>query len=114
MTRPASVDEYLSRLPARTREAVDAIRRIAAEALPDVSESISYDMPTFSVGGRRVVHIGGWAQHVSLYPAPADEGLLAELTPYLSGRGTLKFPLSAPIPYELIGRIIRSLGDDPK
>jgi uncharacterized protein YdhG (YjbR/CyaY superfamily) len=114
MVLPATVEEYLTRLPGGTREVVDEIRRIAVEVLPDPTESISYGMPTFSVAGRRVVHIGGWAQHVSLYPVPSAVELQAELAPYLAGRGTLKFPLSGPIPYDLIGRVIGSLESDPK
>lgn len=114
MARPATVQEYLARLPEGTREVVDEIRRIAADTLGSPTESISYDMPAFSVADRRVVHIGGWAKHVSLYPVPSAGDLQADLAPYLSGKGTLKFPVSGAIPYDLIRRIIRSLGDDPK
>jgi uncharacterized protein YdhG (YjbR/CyaY superfamily) len=113
MNRPGTVEDYLDQLPEGARVVVDEIRRIAAETLPDSTESISYDMPTFSVEGRRIVHIGGWAQHVSLYPSPSGDDLQADMAPYLSGKGTLKFPLSSPIPYDLIARIIRSLGDEP-
>lgn len=109
MPRFATVDDYLAQLPGPTREVVDEIRRIAAATLEEPSESISYDMPTFSDAGGRVVHIGGWANHVSLYPAPSDDDLQAELEPYLAGKGTLKFPLRGAVPYDLIGRVIRSL-----
>jgi uncharacterized protein YdhG (YjbR/CyaY superfamily) len=114
MDHPATVEEYLAQLPEGARVVVDEIRRIAAETLPDPTESMSYDMPTFSVAGRRIVHIGGWAKHVSLYPSPSGDDVQADLAPYLAGKGTLKFPLSGPIPYDLIARIIRSLGDAPK
>jgi len=114
MARPESVEEYLAALPAATRDVVDEIRRIAVATLSEPTESISYDMPTFSVDGRRVVHVGGWAKHVSLYPVPSADDLQAELAPYLAGQGTLKFPLSGPIPYDLVRRVIRSLGDHPK
>ena len=114
MNRPESVDEYLAALPEGARVVVDEIRRIAAETLPGSTETISYDMPTFSVEGRRIVHVGGWAKHVSLYPSPSDDDLQADMALYLSGKGTLKFPLSSPIPYDLIARIIRSLGDEPR
>ena len=113
MNRPATVEEYLAQLPEGARVVVDEIRRIAVETLPDPTESISYDMPTFVVGGRRIVHIGGWAKHVSLYPSPSGDDLQADMAPYLSGKGTLRFPLSSPIPYDLIARIISSLGDEP-
>ena len=39
-------------------------------------------------------------------PCPAgDAAYEAGLAPYRSGAGTAKFPLAAPVPYELIGRI---------
>lgn len=113
MNRPGTVEDYLDELPEGARVVVDEIRRIAAETLPDPTESLSYDMPTFSLEGRRIVYIGGWANHVSLYPSPSGDDLQADMAPYLSGKGTLRFPLSSPIPYDLIARIIRSLGDEP-
>jgi hypothetical protein len=39
--------------------------------------------------------------------------LAAALEPYLSGKGTLKFPLRKPIPYELIGRVAALLAEVP-
>lgn len=103
------VTAYLDRLSPRTREAVDRVRAIVREELPEATESLSYGMPTFSLDGSRVVHVAGWAKHVSIYPVPVAEALQPDLVPYVSGRGTLKFPLSATIPYELIRRIVRAL-----
>jgi len=37
-----------------------------------------------------------------------DSQLLADLGPYLAGRGTLKFDLAKPIPYDLIRRVVRA------
>ena len=107
------VAAYLDRLSPRAREAVDRVRAIVREELPEATEALSYDMPTFSMDGRRVVHVAGWAKHVSIYPAPADEALQADLGPYLSGRGTLTFPLNRPIPHELITRVVRALAAPP-
>lgn len=111
MTTPDDVTAYLDRLPAAPREVVDKVRGTVLQVIPEATESISYDIPTFWIDGRRIVHVAGWAKHVSLYPVPPDEALTAELAPYLSGKGTLKFPLSAPVPYELIARVVRALAD---
>jgi uncharacterized protein YdhG (YjbR/CyaY superfamily) len=111
---PGTLEDYLAELSPAVRSVVDEIRRIVVQEFPAATESISYDIPTFSVAGRRLVHIAGWSKHVSIYPVPkSDEQLLSELGPYLSGKGTLKFPLSAPIPYDLVRSVIRSLGDQP-
>jgi uncharacterized protein YdhG (YjbR/CyaY superfamily) len=57
-----------------------------------------------------VVYFAGWKHHVSVYPVPhGDDGLAAELAPYLAGKGTLKFPLAKPIPYSLIAKVAAQL-----
>ena len=105
-----SVDDYLAALAPRTRDVLDEIRRIVVDECPSATEAISYDMPTFSFQGRRIVHVAGWNRHVSLYPVPKrDAQLLADLGPYLASRGTLKFDLAKPIPYDLIRRVVRAL-----
>jgi hypothetical protein len=38
-----------------------------------------------------------------------DEDLEPRLAPYLSGKGTAKFPLGKPIPYELIMAMVQRL-----
>jgi uncharacterized protein YdhG (YjbR/CyaY superfamily) len=59
-----------------------------------------------------VVYFAGWKHHVSVYPIPEAEGALErELAPFRAAKGTLKFPLDRPIPYELIGRAAGLLAD---
>jgi uncharacterized protein YdhG (YjbR/CyaY superfamily) len=109
---PVALEDYLAALSPAVRTVVDEIRRIVLEEFPAATESISYDIPTFSVAGKRLIHVAGWARHVSIYPVPkSDAQLLGDLGPYLSGKGTLKFELSTPIPYDLVRKVIRSLGD---
>ena len=81
--------------------------------MPGAGEKISYQMPTVTVEGKPVVHFAGWKSHISLYPAPeGDDDLTRELTPYVAGKGTLKFPLNRPIPYELIERVASRLYEE--
>jgi uncharacterized protein YdhG (YjbR/CyaY superfamily) len=104
-----SVDDYISSFPPEV-QAVLAARKIIHAAVPDLQESISYGIPTFSIGGRPVVYLGGWKKHVSIYPMPElDETLEPQLAPYLSGKGTATFPLSKPIPHELITDLVKRL-----
>jgi hypothetical protein len=59
--KPATVDEYLSRLTAERRTALDALRAIIRAAAPDAEEGISYDVPTYRVNGRMLVSIAAAA-----------------------------------------------------
>jgi len=89
---------------------LQAVRRTIQNAAPGAKESISYQIPTFSLGGRPVVYLAGWKKHISVYPVPElDEELEPQLAPYLSGKGTAKFPLGKPIPYELITALVQRL-----
>src|SRR3954468_23448142 len=103
----ASVDEYISTFPEATQRVLRGLRRRVRAALPDAEERISYSIPTFAVGGHYIIYIAGWTKHVSIYPIPeGDAELDADLAPYLSGRGTIKLPLAAPIPWDLVDRAI--------
>jgi uncharacterized protein YdhG (YjbR/CyaY superfamily) len=103
----ASIDEYIATFPEATQRLLEALRRRVLAALPDAEERISYQIPTFAVDGQYVIYIAGWKNHVSIYPIPGgDEALDADLAPYLSGQGTIKLPLTQPVPWDLVDRAI--------
>jgi uncharacterized protein YdhG (YjbR/CyaY superfamily) len=110
----ADVDAYLASLPMDTRLVVAELRRrILAVAPPGAVEALAYQMPTIKLNGKNIVHYAGWRHHVSIYPVPGgDENLRAELADYVDGKGTLKFPLAKPIPFELIERAVVALIDE--
>ena len=105
-----TVEEYFADLSPDQRPAMDELRSTIRSALPpEAIEGISYQIPTFKLNGRAVVWYAAFRDHLSLYPwsdAMRDE-LGAELKPYLSGKGTIRFELGAPLPVELVKRIVR-------
>ena len=105
---PASVDEYLAGFPPETRAVLEELRALVRETAPEATEGISYAIPTFFVDGHYLVYFAGWKKHVALYPlTPAVEKALGEeLAPYRKGKGTLQFPLSKPLPTDLVRRIV--------
>jgi len=107
---PESVDDYISTFPPDVQAVLQAVRRTIHAAAPGAQESISYQIPTFTIGGRPVVYFAGWKKHISIYPVPElDQSLERQVTPYLSGKGTAKFLLAKPIPYELITVLVQRL-----
>jgi uncharacterized protein YdhG (YjbR/CyaY superfamily) len=107
----ATLDEYIGSFPVDVQAVLEEIRRRIRSALPVAQEVIRYDIPTFRVNGKNVVHFAGWKQHISVYPVPAgDEAFQREIEPYRAGKGTLRFPLDQPIPYQLIERVAALLG----
>ena len=104
-----SVDEYIAAQPKNVQVALRRVRSIIRNAVPGAVETISYQMPTFTIEQGAFLCLGGWKQHYSLYPA--SDALVAAfqgaLTPYRVSKGTLRFPLSEPVPAKLIERIAK-------
>ncbi len=103
--KPTTPAEYLASVPPQARPHLDEVRSAIGEALPEAQETISYSILGYRLEGRVICYCAGWAAHVSLYPVPeGDEEYAAAAAPYRGGRGTLKFPLSQPIPRDLVVR----------
>ena len=87
---------------------------IIRKAVPGAVEVISYQIPAFKVAEVSFLYLGGWKEHYSLYPA--SDALVAAfkgaLTPYRASKGTLRFPLSEPVPATLIERIAKFQAKD--
>jgi uncharacterized protein YdhG (YjbR/CyaY superfamily) len=107
--RVNSVREYIASKPQESRASLEAVRRAILKALPKAQEGLAYQMPAYTLNGVAVLYFAGWKSHYSLYPA--SDALVAafakELAPYERSKGTLKFPLSEPVPIRLIARIAK-------
>src|SRR4051812_48023387 len=107
--RLASVREYVASKPKESRASLEAVRRAILKALPNAQEGLAYQMPAYTLSGVGVLYFAGWKAHYSLYPASDAlvEAFATELAPYERSKGTLKFPLSEPVPVRLIARIAK-------
>jgi uncharacterized protein YdhG (YjbR/CyaY superfamily) len=104
-----TVDEYIAAQPEVAQAVLGRVRSIIRKALPRAEEVISYRIPAYKLAGRVVLYFACWKQHYSLYPA--GERLRAafkdQLASYMLSKGTIRFPLSEPVPVKLIGRIAK-------
>lgn len=104
-----TVDDYFALLPARALRMMEQVRDAIRAALPEAEEVIAYDMPTYKIGLRNVIHFAAWKRHYSLYPVGnlVVETLGAELSGVEIDKSTLKFTFDEPVPVELIGKIVK-------
>lgn len=105
MAKPADIDAYLALVPPEPREVLQELRRRVHDAVPGAVECIAYQMPAFR-RGKVFFYFAAFKKHIGIFPplGPGSE-LLAELAPYRNERGNLAFPLSRPIPVDLIVRV---------
>jgi uncharacterized protein YdhG (YjbR/CyaY superfamily) len=108
-TNFTSVDDYIDGQPDDVREVLHRVRSIIRKALPNAEEVISYQIPAYKLNGERVIFFAGWKEHYSLYPAGPRlvDAFAEDLAPYKVTKGTIRFPLSKPVPSKLIEQIAK-------
>lgn len=104
-----TIDGYIQTFPKEVREILEMLRKTIKDEIPEVTEDISYNMPTFKLQGMSLIYFAAWKKHVSLYPFSSDmEHEIPEASKYnTSGKGTIQFPLNEPMPYSLIRKIVK-------
>jgi uncharacterized protein YdhG (YjbR/CyaY superfamily) len=106
-TAPGGVDEHIAGSSPAARPLLEELRAIIRVAAPEATERISYGIPTFDLAGQHLVHFAGYAKHVGFYPTGSGiEAFKEELATYVTGKGTVQFPLDRPLPADLVRRIV--------
>lgn len=109
-----TIDAYISRYDEDVQAILQEFRRVIKEEAPDATEKISYQMPTFYLNGN-LVHFAVQKNHIGFYPSPSGVAAFKEeLTEYKTSKGAIQFPLTKPIPYELVRRIVRFRVEEAK
>ncbi|MCX5916427.1 MAG: DUF1801 domain-containing protein [Deltaproteobacteria bacterium] len=100
-----TIGEYIGTFPEDVQRILERMRQTIRDVAPEAVEAISYQMPTFKINGN-LVHFAAFKNHIGFYPTPSGiEAFKKELSPYLSGKGSVQFPIDKPIPYDLVKKI---------
>jgi uncharacterized protein YdhG (YjbR/CyaY superfamily) len=103
-----NIDDYIMGFPPETQEMLEKIRATIRKAAPDATEAISYQMPTFKLNGKNLVHFAGYKSHIGFYPVPSGmEAFKKELSAYKQGKGSVQFPIDQPLPLDLVFEIVK-------
>lgn len=85
-----TVQRYRDEMADELRPAFDRIHGLILGACPDAEVVLSYGMPTYRVGKRRL-NVGAWEHGLSVYVSPSRDGGFSERHPELaSGKSTVK------------------------
>jgi uncharacterized protein YdhG (YjbR/CyaY superfamily) len=106
--KPKSIDEYIAASAPDARAILEKVRLTIRKAAPEARETISYNIPAFTLSGRTLVYFAAFKQHLGFYPPiKGDAKLRNAIAPYAGEKGNLRFPLDQPIPYRLIKDLVR-------
>jgi len=100
------VNEYIDKQPRQQKEELIKIRELIKKLIPNAEEKMSYGVPAFRLGNKQILY-AAFKNHLGIYPEPEIiKKFEKELQNYETAKGTIKFGLDKPIPYDLIKKIV--------
>lgn len=105
----AEITAHLKKFDKPQRDALQAVRLIISEALPEADEVIKYGIPTFAINGKGVIGFDGFKNHNSIFPYSGSIGarLKDELASYVQTKGSIHFDKEKAMPKSLLKKIIK-------
>ena len=108
------IDAYLATVPEPQRATLQVVRERLRSALPDAEECITYGVPTFREGGRKMAGFAAAKNHCSYFPMSGE--VLPRVADLIEGfstsRGTLRFPVDQPLSMKLVRALVAARRDD--
>ncbi len=102
-----TIDEYIATFPKNVQSILEELRQAIRESAPKAEEAISYQMPTFKLNGN-LVYFAAHKNHIGFYPtSSAVEAFKKELSDYEVSKGTVKFSMNKPIPFNLVKKMVK-------
>jgi uncharacterized protein YdhG (YjbR/CyaY superfamily) len=104
----AQVDSYIAAAPVPAQPILRQLRDVIRAAAPTAEERISYGMPSYEHHGR-LVYFAAFKNHVGLYAIGQEhDSYVKELSGYLTGRSTARFPIGQPLPVASIRKVVQA------
>jgi uncharacterized protein YdhG (YjbR/CyaY superfamily) len=102
-----AVEAYLANQPEEARNRLQTLRSMVHTQSERAVEAMNYGLIGYKLNGHPLIYFGGFTQHIGLYATPVGhEAFASEFANYQKGKGSVRLPLSEPLPVELIERVI--------
>ncbi|MCB9201903.1 MAG: DUF1801 domain-containing protein [Flavobacteriales bacterium] len=102
------IETYIQQFPDNVQEVLRNIRKLIKDNAPKADELFAYGMPAYKINKKPLVYFAAFKNHIGFYATPSGHSKFQdELSKYKQGKGSVQFPLSEPIPYKLIEKIVK-------
>ena len=104
------VEEYLAAVPEPSRTALETLRLTIREIVPDATEAISYQVPTFKYQGRPLVAYGATETGCTFYVMSTNvfNAFKERVKEFKTGKGSIRFQPDKLIPAEIVQNIVKA------
>lgn len=102
-----TVEDYLQAFSGEMLDRLQIIRKIVLDTVPDVEETISYQIPCFKYHGY-LLYYCAFPKHISLSHSFSDafwNRFKADLEGYKTSKAAIQFPHAQPLPTAMIKEI---------
>ena len=102
------IDDYLDALDEPKRATLTQLRDTIAAIVPDAEQGLSYGLPAFRLRGKTIAGFAAFKSHLSYLPHSGSviSRLAKETEGYTSTKGSLHFPVDAPLPEQLVQKLL--------
>lgn len=102
------ISVYIDSFDKDIKKRLFALWKSVKEAAPLTEETLTYQMPTFKLNRKNLVHFAAFKNHIGFYPTPsAITAFKKELAVYKQSKGAVQFPHTRPLPLALIKKMVR-------
>ena len=109
-TAKSQIRAYFAATPPKARAALKKIRTAVLAVAAGAEEAFSYQIPAFKLNGQPLVWYAAFKNHCSLFPMTGAirRKLAADLEGYETSKGTVRLPLTRPMPSGLIKKLVKA------
>jgi uncharacterized protein YdhG (YjbR/CyaY superfamily) len=102
------IDNYLETLEEPKRATLAQLRDTILAIVPDAEQCISYGLPAFKLQGKTIAGFAAFKSHLSYLPHSGSviAQLAKETEGYTHTKGSLHFPVEAPLPEQLVKKLL--------
>ena len=106
----AEVTAHLKKFDKPQRDALQTVREVIAEAVPQAEEVLKWGIPTFAIDGKGFFGFDGFKKHNSLFPYSGsfNEIFKEELKDYEQTKASIHFPVDKPFPKVLLKKLVKA------
>ena len=110
----SDVDDYLIGVAEPSRSALQHVRDLVKDVVPEAEEGSSYGMPALRYQKKPLLGFIAAKNHLSIFPFSPNviDALRDRLDGFEVSKGTIRFSAAHPIPDDVLGDIVRMRVDE--